>query len=91
MVLFPVPGWQRLSQTGDMLTRFVRSGVVFPRLLCHPPARFVSQSKPTDAAAASTAVTELHPPGEPAEHAEVSPYVKVSSAPGQQAGVINYF
>ncbi|XP_030590034.1 NADH dehydrogenase [ubiquinone] 1 beta subcomplex subunit 11, mitochondrial [Archocentrus centrarchus] len=58
-----------------MLTRFSRIGIALPRLLCNPPARFVSQSKPTGAAG-STAVTELHPAGEQSGHGEVSPYVK---------------
>ncbi|KAF3696431.1 NADH dehydrogenase [ubiquinone] 1 beta subcomplex subunit 11, mitochondrial Complex I-ESSS [Channa argus] len=58
-----------------MLTRLSRFGPVLPRLLCNPPARFVSQSKATGAAG-SAAVTELHPAAETAGHAEVSPYVK---------------
>lgn len=60
-----------------MLTRLSRLGPVVPRLLSNPPARFVSQSKPTEAAG-STAVTELHPAGTHSGHSEVSQYVKVS-------------
>ncbi|XP_023267315.1 NADH dehydrogenase [ubiquinone] 1 beta subcomplex subunit 11, mitochondrial [Seriola lalandi dorsalis] len=58
-----------------MLTRLSRLGPALPRLLSHPPARFVSQSKPTGAAG-STAVTELHPAAGSAGHGEVSEYVK---------------
>ncbi|XP_026187974.1 NADH dehydrogenase [ubiquinone] 1 beta subcomplex subunit 11, mitochondrial [Mastacembelus armatus] len=58
-----------------MLTRLSRFGTALPRLLSKPPARFVSQSKPSGAAG-STAVTELHPAAEQAGHGEVSPYVK---------------
>lgn len=74
---FPVPGQQSPSQTGEMLTRLSRFGPAFPRLLANPPARFVSQSKPSGAAG-SAAVTELHPAAAPAGHGEVSQYVKVS-------------
>ncbi|XP_074499161.1 NADH dehydrogenase [ubiquinone] 1 beta subcomplex subunit 11, mitochondrial [Sebastes fasciatus] len=58
-----------------MLTRLSRFGPALPRLLSKPPARFVSQSKPSGAAGAP-AVTELHGALEPAGHGEVSPYVK---------------
>ncbi|XP_038577575.1 NADH dehydrogenase [ubiquinone] 1 beta subcomplex subunit 11, mitochondrial [Micropterus salmoides] len=58
-----------------MLTRLSRFGLAFPRLLANPPARFVSQSKPSGAAG-SAAVTELHPAAAPAGHGEVSQYVK---------------
>ncbi|XP_031733435.1 NADH dehydrogenase [ubiquinone] 1 beta subcomplex subunit 11, mitochondrial [Anarhichas minor] len=58
-----------------MLTRLSRFGPALPRLLSNPPARFISQSKPTGAAG-STAVTELHPAAEKTGHSEVSPYVK---------------
>ncbi|XP_073327083.1 NADH dehydrogenase [ubiquinone] 1 beta subcomplex subunit 11, mitochondrial [Pagrus major] len=58
-----------------MLTRLSRLGPALPRLLSHPPARFVSQSKPTGTAG-SAAVTELHPAAENAGHGEVSKYVK---------------
>ncbi|KAK5928672.1 hypothetical protein CgunFtcFv8_013720 [Champsocephalus gunnari] len=58
-----------------MLTRLPRLGVSLPRLLCNPPARFVSQSKPSGSAGAAS-VTELHPPEEKSGHGEVSPYVK---------------
>ncbi|KAM6924683.1 NADH dehydrogenase [ubiquinone] 1 beta subcomplex subunit 11, mitochondrial [Xenentodon cancila] len=58
-----------------MLSRLSRFGLVLPRSLYLPPARFVSQSKPTGAAG-SAAVTELqHGAGE-SDHGEVSPYVK---------------
>lgn len=62
-----------------MLARLSRFGLALPRSLAVPPARFVSQSK-ASSATASTAVTELHRPGEQAGHGEVSPYVKVSLA-----------
>ncbi|XP_035512203.1 NADH dehydrogenase [ubiquinone] 1 beta subcomplex subunit 11, mitochondrial [Morone saxatilis] len=58
-----------------MLTRLSRFGPAFHHLLSNPPARFVSQSKPSSGAG-STAVTELHPAGETAGHGEVSQYVK---------------
>ncbi|XP_010751022.1 NADH dehydrogenase [ubiquinone] 1 beta subcomplex subunit 11, mitochondrial [Larimichthys crocea] len=58
-----------------MLSRLPRFGRTFPRLLSNPPARFVSQSKPTGVAG-STAVTELHPGAEQTGHGEVSRYVK---------------
>ncbi|KAK9515875.1 hypothetical protein VZT92_026477 [Zoarces viviparus] len=58
-----------------MLTRLSRFGPALPRLLSNPPARFISQSKPTGAVG-STAVTELHPAAEKTGHSEVSPYVK---------------
>ncbi|XP_015255608.1 NADH dehydrogenase [ubiquinone] 1 beta subcomplex subunit 11, mitochondrial [Cyprinodon tularosa] len=58
-----------------MLARLSRFGLALPRSLAVPPARFVSQSK-ASSATASTAVTELHRPGEQAGHGEVSPYVK---------------
>ncbi|KAM9752417.1 NADH dehydrogenase [ubiquinone] 1 beta subcomplex subunit 11, mitochondrial [Menidia menidia] len=71
-----------------MLSRLSRLGLALPRapsVLPVPvpvqfrvpvpvpvPVRFVSQSKPSGAAA----VTELHPAAEPPGHGEVSPYVK---------------
>ncbi|AWP09174.1 putative NADH dehydrogenase [Scophthalmus maximus] len=58
-----------------MLTRLSRFGLALPRALPGPPARFVSQSKPTGAAG-SPAVTELHPAASTGGHGEVSPYVK---------------
>ncbi|XP_044068757.1 NADH dehydrogenase [ubiquinone] 1 beta subcomplex subunit 11, mitochondrial [Siniperca chuatsi] len=58
-----------------MLTRLSRLGPALPRFLARPPARFVSQSKPSGAAGA-TAVTELHPAAVTAGHGEVSQYVK---------------
>ncbi|KAG8002381.1 NADH dehydrogenase [ubiquinone] 1 beta subcomplex subunit 11 [Nibea albiflora] len=58
-----------------MLSRLPRFVGTFPRLLSNPPARFVSQSKPTGAVG-STAVTELHPAAEKTGHGEVSQYVK---------------
>ncbi|XP_069025208.1 NADH dehydrogenase [ubiquinone] 1 beta subcomplex subunit 11, mitochondrial [Embiotoca jacksoni] len=58
-----------------MLTRLSRFGPALPRLLRNPPARFVSQSKPTGAAG-SAAVTELHPAAGLSGHGEVSPFVK---------------
>ncbi|KAF1390960.1 hypothetical protein PFLUV_G00063520 [Perca fluviatilis] len=64
-----------LHKQGEMLTRVSRFGPALPRLLSKPPARFVSQSKPTSAAG-SAAVTELHPAAEQAGHGEVSHYVK---------------
>ncbi|XP_033998608.1 NADH dehydrogenase [ubiquinone] 1 beta subcomplex subunit 11, mitochondrial [Trematomus bernacchii] len=74
-LLFPFPGQRYPSQTSEMLTRLPRLGLSFPRLLCNPPARFVSQSKPSGAAGAAS-VTELHPPELKSGHGEVSPYVK---------------
>ncbi|XP_034447412.1 NADH dehydrogenase [ubiquinone] 1 beta subcomplex subunit 11, mitochondrial [Hippoglossus hippoglossus] len=58
-----------------MLTRLSRLGPALPRLLARPPARFVSQSKPSGAAG-SPAVTELHPTVDQGGHGEVSQYVK---------------
>ncbi|XP_070696022.1 NADH dehydrogenase [ubiquinone] 1 beta subcomplex subunit 11, mitochondrial [Pempheris klunzingeri] len=58
-----------------MLTRVSRLGPSLLRLPSNPPARFVSQSKPTGAVG-SPAVTELHPAVEKAGHGEVSHYVK---------------
>ncbi|XP_041859006.1 NADH dehydrogenase [ubiquinone] 1 beta subcomplex subunit 11, mitochondrial [Melanotaenia boesemani] len=58
-----------------MLSRLSRFGLVLPRSLSVPPARFVSQSKPSSATG-STAVTELHPAADKSGHGEVSPYVK---------------
>ncbi|XP_061591577.1 NADH dehydrogenase [ubiquinone] 1 beta subcomplex subunit 11, mitochondrial [Cololabis saira] len=58
-----------------MLSRLSRLGLVLPRSLSVPPARFVSQSKPSGAAG-SAAVTELPPQAAAAEHGEVSPFVK---------------
>ncbi|XP_029305532.1 NADH dehydrogenase [ubiquinone] 1 beta subcomplex subunit 11, mitochondrial [Cottoperca gobio] len=58
-----------------MLTRLTRFGLSLPRSLYNPPARFVSQSKPSGAAD-STAITELHQAAEKGGHGEVSPFVK---------------
>uniref|UniRef100_A0A1A8G8R2 NADH dehydrogenase [ubiquinone] 1 beta subcomplex subunit 11, mitochondrial n=1 Tax=Nothobranchius korthausae TaxID=1143690 RepID=A0A1A8G8R2_9TELE len=58
-----------------MLSRFSRFGLALPRILSAPPARFVSQTKPSSATG-STAVTELHRREESLDHGEVSPYVK---------------
>lgn len=69
-----------------MLTRLSRLGPVVPRLLSNPPARFVSQSKPSGATG-STAVTELHPAGTHSGHSEVSQYVKVSSSARQASHI----
>ncbi|XP_062248796.1 NADH dehydrogenase [ubiquinone] 1 beta subcomplex subunit 11, mitochondrial [Platichthys flesus] len=58
-----------------MLTRLSRLGLALPRLLARPPARFVSQSKPSGAAG-SPAMMELHPTVDQGGHGEVSQYVK---------------
>ncbi|XP_059189263.1 NADH dehydrogenase [ubiquinone] 1 beta subcomplex subunit 11, mitochondrial [Centropristis striata] len=57
-----------------MLTRLSRFGAALPRLFSAPPARFVSQSKPTESA--DSAVTELHRTVDQGGHADVNPYLK---------------
>ncbi|XP_017294284.1 NADH dehydrogenase [ubiquinone] 1 beta subcomplex subunit 11, mitochondrial [Kryptolebias marmoratus] len=58
-----------------MLSRLSRFGLALPRSLSVPPARFVSQSKPSGGAG-SAAVTEVHRPHESTEHGEVNPFAK---------------
>ncbi|XP_013880198.1 NADH dehydrogenase [ubiquinone] 1 beta subcomplex subunit 11, mitochondrial [Austrofundulus limnaeus] len=58
-----------------MLSRLSRFGLALPRFFAVPPARFVSQSKPSGSAG-STAVTELYGPRQAPDHEEVNPYLK---------------
>lgn len=62
----------------EMLSRVTRLRATFSKLLVYPPSRFVSNTQ-SSGAAASTVVPELHRAAKPAEHGEVSQYVKVSS------------
>ncbi|XP_037540999.1 NADH dehydrogenase [ubiquinone] 1 beta subcomplex subunit 11, mitochondrial [Nematolebias whitei] len=54
-----------------MLSRLSRFGLALPRSLSVPPARFVSQNKPSGAAGSA-----LHAPPQTSEHGEVSSFVK---------------
>ncbi|XP_008292634.1 NADH dehydrogenase [ubiquinone] 1 beta subcomplex subunit 11, mitochondrial [Stegastes partitus] len=58
-----------------MLTRVSRFGPAFARILSQPPARFVSQSKPSSSAG-SAAVTEVHAPAFRSDDEEVSQFDK---------------